>query len=111
MRLEVYNTTNTFMLGYPNICGVSQCALGVAGVTASVAFDNYGRELRRAAEDKDAYFVIGVLDEPKPASQWATAIVQDPIVRLLISGEFAIDTNLQISSAVLFEFGEDPERA
>jgi len=46
MRLEAYNVTNTFMPSDPNICGVSQCGLGVAGVSTWMATDNYGRELQ-----------------------------------------------------------------
>jgi hypothetical protein len=46
MRLETYNTTNKFIPSDPNICGVSQCGLGYAGVSTWVATDNYGRELQ-----------------------------------------------------------------
>ncbi len=46
MRLELYNTTNKFIPSDPNICVVSQCGPGVAGVSTWVATGNYGRELQ-----------------------------------------------------------------
>jgi len=49
-RLEMYNMPNAFIPSDPNVCGVSQCGLGVAGVSTWVAGNswgaNYGREMQ-----------------------------------------------------------------
>jgi hypothetical protein len=49
-RLEMYNMPNIFIPSDPNVCGVTQCGLGVAGVPTWVATgsngSNYGRELQ-----------------------------------------------------------------
>jgi hypothetical protein len=50
LRLEMYNMPNIFIPSDPNVCGVTQCGLGVAGVPTWVATgsngSNYGRELQ-----------------------------------------------------------------
>jgi len=65
------------------------------------------RELRKAAEEKDDYFLIGILDDSKPPRKWRTYKTQNPIMRLLTLGEFIMDTRLQIPAAILFELDEE----
>jgi hypothetical protein len=52
-RIEAYNLTNSFVPSDPNVCGVSQCGLGVAGIPTSVASASsgasYGREIQYSA--------------------------------------------------------------
>ena len=60
-------------------------------------------ELHAAAESKDDYYLIGVLDDGKPEAEWSTSIICNPIQVLLSKGEFDIEAKLHAPAADIFE--------
>lgn len=61
------------------------------------------RELRAAAEGKDDYYLIGVLDDGIRESEWSTTILHNPIQVLLSRGDFDIEAKLHAPAADIFE--------
>jgi hypothetical protein len=86
------------------------CELGNRKVKLEVkTFIEKGRviltplELQQAAASRTDYYLIGVLDNGKPAYEWQAFLLEDPISLLLSCGEFDIQTKLQVSPSDLFE--------
>lgn len=61
-------------------------------------------ELQEAAATRDAYYLVGLLDDGGPPEQWQGHVIQDPIGKLLTVGQFDIQATLQAVVATIFDF-------
>jgi len=64
-------------------------------------------ELRRAAESRSRYSLVGLLDDEGPEHYWDTFMIHDPLHTVLTLGEFNLSADLQVIAAKLFNFTED----
>ncbi|MCL0058494.1 DUF3883 domain-containing protein [Dehalococcoidia bacterium] len=85
------------------------CAMGERQVQLEVkTFTIDGRvvvtvpELRAAAASRGDYYLVGVLDDGKPESEWHTFIISNPIEVLLSRGDFDIEATLHASASDIF---------
>ena len=61
-------------------------------------------ELQEAAATRDAYYLVGLLDDGGPPEQWQGHVIQNPIGKLLTLGQFDIQATLQAVVATIFDF-------
>jgi hypothetical protein len=60
------------------------------------------KELQAAAAAEAEYFLIGLVEFGAP-EQWQSAIIRDPISRLLRVGQFELDAKLQANAKDVFD--------
>jgi hypothetical protein len=63
-----------------------------------------GRELMEAVSEKEDYFLVGIISDDSPESQWKTIILKNPANALLSTGKFEMQTRLQVAAASIFQF-------
>ena len=61
-------------------------------------------ELQQAAATREAYYLVGLLDDGGPPEQWHGHVIQNPIGKLLTLGQFDIQATLQAVAANIFDF-------
>ncbi len=90
--------------GYDFLCAMSnkEIKLEVKTFTRNGRIVVTSRELQAAAEDPDKYYLVGVLDDENPETEWSTFLILNPLESLLIKGEFDFQTTLKITAAEIF---------
>jgi hypothetical protein len=61
-------------------------------------------ELQQAAATREAYYLVGLLDDGGAPEQWQGHVIQNPIGKLLTLGQFDIQATLQAVAATIFDF-------
>jgi hypothetical protein len=62
-----------------------------------------GGELQVAANRRNDYYLIGVLDDGRPEQEWKAFLLPDPFKELVITGKLVSHYELQIVAADVFE--------
>jgi len=60
------------------------------------------KELQQAYASRAAYYLLGLLDDGRPPSEWGGVIRKDPIELLLSVGAFQLDAKLEAAADKLF---------
>jgi len=95
--------------GYDFLCkmGERQVMLEVKTFTIDGRVIVSVPELHAAAESQNDYYLLGVLDDEKPESEWRTSIISNPIQRLVSKGEFDIEATLHAPASDIFEIDRE----
>ena len=92
--------------GYDFLCamGGKEIKLEVKTFTRNGRIVVTNRELQVAAGDRDNYYLVGVLDDENPETEWSTTFqIRNPLESLLIKGEFDFQTTLKVIAAEIFD--------
>jgi hypothetical protein len=94
--------------GYDFLCAMEerQVKLEVKTFTPNGRVFVSDRELQEAAVSQDDYYLVGVLDDGKPANEWSTFVICNPIDDLLAIGEFDVQATLVAPAADVFGLEE-----
>lgn len=60
------------------------------------------KELQQAYASRASYYLLGLLDDGRPPSEWGGVIRKDPIELLLSVGAFQLDAKLEAAADKLF---------
>jgi len=92
--------------GYDFLCamGDKKIKLEVKTFTRNGRIVVTNRELQVAAEDPNNYYLVGVLDEENPETEWSTTcLIPNPVGILLMNGEFDFQTTLRVKVADIWD--------
>jgi len=61
-------------------------------------------ELQAAVSSAERYYLLGVLDDGGPTTEWQTILLRNPFPVLIQKGKLAIRTKLEVAAADIFDF-------
>jgi hypothetical protein len=65
------------------------------------------RELQEAYASRERYYLLGLIDDGHPSTEWRAVIRKDPIEHLLKVGSFELDAKLEATAEKLFPSQSD----